>query len=61
MLDRGLVRTKTNPMGRPAAFFAEAGLNGLRQLLQGWQGFGRPEKHDGRKEKWKRRMARVGG
>ena len=34
MLDRGLVRIGTNPMGRPAAFFTEAGFAGLRQLLQ---------------------------
>ena len=34
MLDRGMVRIGTNPMGRPAAFFTEAGLEGLRQLLQ---------------------------
>ena len=34
MLDRGLVRIGTNPMGRPAAFFTEAGLEGLRLLLQ---------------------------
>jgi hypothetical protein len=34
MLDRGLVRIGTNPMGRPAAFFTNAGLEGLRQLLQ---------------------------
>jgi hypothetical protein len=34
MVDRGLVRIGTNPMGRPAAFFTEAGLEGLRQLLQ---------------------------
>ena len=34
MLDRGLVRIGTNPMGRPAAFFTETGLEGLRQLLQ---------------------------
>ena len=34
MPDRGLVRIGTNPMGRPAAFFTEAGLEGLRQLLQ---------------------------
>src|SRR3954451_16400512 len=34
MLDRGLVRIGTNPMGRPAAFFTEVGLEGLRQLLQ---------------------------
>src|SRR5215216_6156156 len=34
MLDRGLVRIGTNPMGRQAAFFTEAGLEGLRQLLQ---------------------------
>ena len=34
MLDRGLVRIGTNPMGRAAAFLTEAGLEGLRQLLQ---------------------------
>ena len=34
MLDRGLVKIGTNPMGRPAAFFTEAGFEGLRQLLQ---------------------------
>src|SRR3954469_21043161 len=34
MLDRGLVKIGTNPMGRAAAFFTEAGLEGLRQLLQ---------------------------
>jgi hypothetical protein len=34
MLDRGLVEIRRNPMGRPAAFFTEAGLEGLRQLLQ---------------------------
>jgi hypothetical protein len=34
MLDRGLLRIGTNPMGRPAAFFTETGLEGLRQLLQ---------------------------
>ena len=34
MLDRGLVTIGTNPMGRPAAFFIETGLEGLRQLLQ---------------------------
>src|SRR5919202_1585022 len=34
MLDRGLVRIGTNPMGRPAAFFTDAGLEGLRQLLR---------------------------
>jgi hypothetical protein len=34
MLDRGLVEIRTNPMGRPAAYFTEAGLDGLRQLLQ---------------------------
>src|SRR4051795_6081756 len=34
MLDRGLVRIGTNPMGRPAAFFTEAGLEGLRRLVQ---------------------------
>src|SRR3954466_13903893 len=34
MLDRGLVRIGTNPMGRAAAFFTEAGIGGLRLLLQ---------------------------
>ena len=34
MLDRRLVRIGTNPMGRPAAFFTEAGLAALRQLLE---------------------------
>jgi hypothetical protein len=34
MLDRGLVEIRTNPMGRAAAFFTEAGLQGLRQLLR---------------------------
>src|SRR3954451_4932292 len=34
MLDRGLVRIGTNPMGRPAALFTEAGLEGLRVLLR---------------------------
>jgi len=34
MLDRGLVRIRTNPMGWPAAFFTEAGFDGLRRLLQ---------------------------
>src|ERR671933_899905 len=34
MLDRGLVEIRPNPMGRPAAFFTEAGLEGLRRLLQ---------------------------
>jgi hypothetical protein len=34
MLDRGLVMRGTNPMGRAAAFFTEAGLEGLRQLLR---------------------------
>src|SRR5690242_20048332 len=34
MLDRGLVRIGTNPMGRAAAFFTEIGLEGLRLLLQ---------------------------
>src|SRR3954464_15341775 len=33
MLDRGLVEIRPNPMGRAAAFFTEAGLEGLRQLL----------------------------
>jgi len=34
MLDRGLVAIGTNPMGRAAAFFTEAGLEGLRLLLR---------------------------
>src|SRR4051795_13541028 len=34
MLDRGLVEIRPNPMGRAAAFFTEAGLGGLRLLLQ---------------------------
>jgi hypothetical protein len=34
MLDRGLVGIRANPMGRQAAFFTEAGLAGLRQLLR---------------------------
>ena len=34
MLDRGLVTIGTNLIGRPAAFFTEAGLEGLRQLLR---------------------------
>src|SRR5690349_11705260 len=34
MLDRGLVEIHPNPMGRQAAFFTEAGLAGLRQLLR---------------------------
>ena len=34
MLDRGLVEIRPNPMGRQAAFFTEAGLEALRQLLQ---------------------------
>jgi hypothetical protein len=34
MLDRGLVRIGTTPMGRPAALFTETGLEGLRLLLQ---------------------------
>jgi hypothetical protein len=34
MLDRGLVEIQPTPMGRQAAFFTEAGLAGLRQLLQ---------------------------
>jgi len=33
MFDRGLVRIGANPMGRPAAFFTETGLEGLWQLL----------------------------
>ena len=34
MLDRALVEIRPNPMGRQAAFFTEAGLEALRQLLQ---------------------------
>jgi hypothetical protein len=34
MLDRGLVRIRTNPMGQAAAFFTEAGIDGLRRLLR---------------------------
>ena len=34
MLDRGLVKIGTNPMGRPAAFFTDAGMEGLRLLLR---------------------------
>jgi hypothetical protein len=34
MLDRGLVEIRPNRMGRPAAFVTEAGIEGLRQLLQ---------------------------
>ncbi len=34
MLDRGLVEIRPNPMGRQAAFFTEAGLEALRQLLR---------------------------
>ena len=34
MLDRGLMRIGTNPMGRPAALFTEAGFEGLRLLLE---------------------------
>src|SRR5215217_7433222 len=34
MLDRGLVRIGTNPIGRAAAFFTEVELEGLRLLLQ---------------------------
>jgi hypothetical protein len=34
MIDRGLVEVRPNPMGRQAAFFTEAGLEGLRQLLR---------------------------
>ena len=33
-MDRGLVEIRRNPMGRQAAFFTEAGLEALRQLLQ---------------------------
>jgi len=34
MLDRGLVEIRRNAMGWQAAFFMEAGLEVLRQLLQ---------------------------
>jgi hypothetical protein len=34
ILDRGLVEIRRNAMGRQAAFFMEAGLEALRQLLQ---------------------------
>ena len=34
MLDRGLVEIRLNPMGRPAAFFTEAGIEGLRVLVR---------------------------
>ncbi len=34
MLERGLVEIRRNPMGRQAAFFIEAGLEGLRQLVR---------------------------
>jgi hypothetical protein len=34
MLDRGLVRIGANPMRRAAAFFTEAGLEGLRRLRE---------------------------
>src|SRR5438309_1572206 len=34
MLDRGLVEIRLNPMRRPAAFFTDAGLEGLRLLFQ---------------------------
>jgi DNA-binding MarR family transcriptional regulator len=34
MIDRGLVEIRRNPIGRPAAFFTEAGLEALRQLLR---------------------------
>ena len=33
MIDRGLVTVRPGPHGRQAAFFTEAGLDGLRQLL----------------------------
>src|SRR5690242_3058065 len=45
MLDRGLVRIGRNPMGRPAAFFTEAGMEGLRQLLRDRRMMG-PERFD---------------
>ena len=34
MIDRGLVEIRRNPMGWQAAFFTEAGLEALRQLLR---------------------------
>jgi 2-hydroxychromene-2-carboxylate isomerase len=34
MIDRGLVEIRRNPMGRQAAFFTEAGLETLWQLLR---------------------------
>src|SRR4051794_37040679 len=34
MFDRALVEIRPNQMGRQAAFFMEAGLEALRQLLQ---------------------------
>ena len=34
MIDRGLVEIRRNPMGRQAAFFTEARLEALRQLLR---------------------------
>src|SRR5215218_81197 len=34
MIDRGLIEVRRNPTGQQAAFFTEAGLAGLRQLLQ---------------------------
>jgi len=33
MIGRGLVEVRRNPMGRQAAFFTEAGMEALRQLL----------------------------
>jgi hypothetical protein len=45
MLDRGLVEIRPNPMGRAAAFFTEAGLEGLRLLLQDRRLMG-PERSD---------------
>src|SRR4051812_50110279 len=40
MLDRGVVKLRTNPVGRPAAFFTEAVPEGLRRLPQGRRGLG---------------------
>src|SRR3954452_6740752 len=46
MLDRDLVEVRLNPMGRPGAFFTEAGLKGLRRfcckdlrraMIRSWQ------------------------
>src|SRR4051794_24882985 len=45
MLDRGLLEIRTNPMGRQAAFFTEAGLAALRLLLEDRRAVG-PERVD---------------